>query len=92
MKKLKTIQYFTPEYLENCKTMTPGQIVQFLEDFRQLCSLNSPEAGKSKLISLKVPQNILSQFKNKAKLSGVAYQTQIKKLMQDWVLGRQNLD
>lgn len=33
---IKAIQYFTPEYLERCKQMTPLQILQFLEEFRLL--------------------------------------------------------
>ncbi len=30
----RPIQYFSPEYLKQCKQFTPEQIVQFLEDFR----------------------------------------------------------
>jgi hypothetical protein len=33
---MRPVQYFTPEYLEQCKQMTPGQILQFLEEFRLL--------------------------------------------------------
>lgn len=29
-------QYFSPEYLKQCKQLTPDQIVQFLEDFRRM--------------------------------------------------------
>ncbi len=36
MTRLKAIQYFSPEYLEQCRSMKPEQIVQFLEDFRTL--------------------------------------------------------
>lgn len=32
----KTIQYFTPEYLAQCRHMTPLQILTFLEEFRLL--------------------------------------------------------
>lgn len=31
---MRPVQYFTDEYLEQCKQMTPEQILQFLEDFR----------------------------------------------------------
>ena len=33
---MKTVQHFTLEYLEQCKQMTPEQILQFLDDFRLL--------------------------------------------------------
>ncbi len=33
-KQARPIQYFSPEYLEQCKALTPQQIVEFLEDFR----------------------------------------------------------
>jgi predicted DNA binding CopG/RHH family protein len=80
---MRPVQYFTKEYLAHCRTMTPEQIVDFLEGFRAL------HAGvavpiKSRLISLKVPEPLLASFKTKAKLSGVPYQTQIKRLMTDW--------
>ena len=32
----RPIQYFSPEYLKQCKKLTPDQIVQFLEDFRRM--------------------------------------------------------
>lgn len=81
--KKKTIQYFSKEYLERCKEMTPDQILQFLEDFQKL-ALQSEE--KCKLISIKIEPSLLNTFKQKAKLKGIPYQKQIKKLMRDWVL------
>ena len=33
-KQARPIQYFSAEYLEQCKALTPQQIVEFLEDFR----------------------------------------------------------
>lgn len=32
---MRAIQFFTAEYLEECKKLTPEQIIQFLEDFRK---------------------------------------------------------
>ena len=78
----KTIQYFTKEYLERCKGMTPDQIIEFLENYRMLFS-KIPE--KSQLISLKIEPSLLSAFKRKAELEGTPYQTQIKKLMKEWL-------
>ncbi len=78
----KTIQYFTKEYLDRCKGMTPEQIIEFLENYRLLFS-KIPE--KSQLISLKVEPSLLNAFKRRAELEGTPYQTQIKKLMQEWL-------
>jgi predicted DNA binding CopG/RHH family protein len=38
------------------------------------------------LISIKVPEALLSVFRNKAMQEDVPYQTKIKSLMTDWVL------
>lgn len=78
---MRPVQYFSPEYLAQCRKMTPEQIVSFLEDFR---ALSAAAPTKSRLISLKVPEPLLAAFRMKAKLSGVPYQTQIKRLMTDW--------
>jgi predicted DNA binding CopG/RHH family protein len=78
----KGIQYFTKEYLERCKGMTPDQILEFLENYRKLIA---ETAEQSQLISLKIRPSLLRAFKQKAQLAGVPYQTQIKKLMQAWL-------
>lgn len=58
-------------------------IVEFLESFRDMVD---PRAqAKSKLISIKIPEPLLTAFKFKAKSSGVPYQTMIKRLMIDWL-------
>lgn len=80
---MRPVQYFTPEYLEHCRKMKPEQIVQFLEDFRQLHG-PKPQA-KSRLIRIKIPEPLLAAFRTKAELSGVPYQTQIKNLMRGWL-------
>ncbi|MBI2070671.1 MAG: hypothetical protein HYT79_08725 [Elusimicrobia bacterium] len=81
----KAVQYFSDEYLEQCRKLTPEQILEFLEDFR---ALNAPGAkSKSRLISMKVPENLLSAFKTKSALAGIPYQAQIKRLMRRWALG-----
>jgi len=63
--------------------MTPDQVLQFLDDFRRL---HGERPATSKLISMKVPEDLLSTFKAKAKLRNIPYQTQIKILMKAWVL------
>ena len=84
---MKPVQYFSDEYLAQCKDMTPEQIIQFLDDFRQLHGQQNKSRSRSKLISLKVPENLLNIFKKQATLVGTPYQTQIKILMKEWVLG-----
>jgi hypothetical protein len=34
--RTRPVQFFSDEYLERCKQMSPTEIVQFLEDFRLL--------------------------------------------------------
>jgi predicted DNA binding CopG/RHH family protein len=82
---MKPVQYFSDEYLEQCRDMTPDQIIQFLDDFRQLHGTKAE--SKSKLISIKVPENLLNAFKVQANRKGTPYQTQIKALMKAWVTG-----
>ena len=84
MKAGRTIQYFSDEYLEYCRKLTPEQILQFLEDYRLLHA--SQQEGASKLISLKVPEHLLRSFRMKSEAEGVAYQTQIKNLIREWLL------
>jgi len=80
---MKTIQYFTPEYLEKCSKMKPEQILVFLDDYRTIFFQAKPK--KTKLISIKIPEDLLGAFRAKSDLNGVKYQTQIKNLMKDWV-------
>ena len=79
---MRAVQKFSDEYLERCREMSADEIVRFLDDFRRIHG-NKP--GKSRMISMKVPEELLSAFKTKAKLSDVRYQTQIKNLMRDWL-------
>ena len=77
---MKAVQHFTPDYLRQCRQMP--------EDFRRLHGgAAATKPGKSRLISLKVPEDLLAAFRDKARLEGRAYQTQIKELMRQWVLG-----
>lgn len=79
----KTIQFFTKDYLEQCKAFTPDQIIDFLENYRQLVG-HVPE--KCQAISLKIEPSLLNAFKQKAKLGNIPYQTKIKQLMREWVI------
>jgi len=80
---MKTVQYFTQEYLEKCSIMKPEQILQFLDDYKTLYFQAKPV--KTKLISIKIPEDLLGTFKIKSELEGIKYQTKIKNLMKEWV-------
>lgn len=80
---MRAVQYFTDEYLEQCRKMKPEQVLRFLEDFRELQKVRKP--ARSKLISIKIPEDLLESFKGKAERVGRPYQTQIKELMREWL-------
>ena len=76
------VQYFSDEYLKRCRQMKPEEIVQFLENFRLL---HGGERTPSKRISVRVPGTLLEVFRQRCRLEGVRYQTQIKRLMSEWL-------
>ena len=76
----RPVQFFSDEYLMQCRTMGSTAIAQFREDFRQLNAKNGP-TSKSILISLKVPSNLLATFRARCLLERIPYQTRIKQLM-----------
>jgi predicted DNA binding CopG/RHH family protein len=80
---MKAVQYFSDEYLERCRGMTAEQILRFLDDFHRL---HGSSPAKSKLISIKVPEDLLNAFKTRAAIANTLYQTQIKTLMKAWLL------
>ncbi len=80
---MRPVQYFTDEYLRQCREMKPEQVLRFLEDFREL--QKARKTVKSKLISIKVPEDLLNAIKAMASRKGRAYQTQIKDLMLEWL-------
>jgi predicted DNA binding CopG/RHH family protein len=83
---MKAVQYFSDDYLEQCRELSAEQILRYLDDFR---CLHAARSAASKLISIKVPQDLLNAFKAKSRLAGTPYQTQIKVLMKAWVLDQE---
>jgi predicted DNA binding CopG/RHH family protein len=89
----RPVQYFNADYLTHCREFTPEQILDFLESFKTVVSEAAiepsqklaPEYIKSKLISIKIPEDLLGVFKQQAARLGIPYQTQIKRLMKDWL-------
>jgi hypothetical protein len=57
---MKAVQYFSNEYLERCRGMKTEDILRFLDDFRRL---HGSSPVKSKLISIKVPEDLLNAFR-----------------------------
>ena len=84
---MKAVQYFSDGYLEQCKSFSTGAILEYLENFRLMQS----REDKSRLISIKVPESLLASFRTKAELNQLKYQTQIKRLMKEWVEGNMEL-
>ena len=80
---MRPVQKFSEEYLDRCREMSSDEIVRFLEDFRRVYG---KQASKSRLISIKIPEDLLTAFKAKATLENIRYQTQIKQLMKAWLL------
>lgn len=91
---MKAVQKFSDVYLQRCKKMNTDAIIKFLDDFRQLHGRQKSFLPKtetqikkvpSKLISIKMPEDLLGAFRAKTELTNTPYQTQIKQLMLDWV-------
>ena len=78
----RSTQFANPSMLVGpLEDVTP--IIEFLENFQQL--VNPQNKLQSRLISIKIPEALLSAFRFKAERAGVPYQTMIKKLMVDWL-------
>jgi hypothetical protein len=78
---MKVLQRFSAESLATSSKASPGEVVRFLEEFRQL---HGP-ARPSRLISMRVPEPLLASFKERCRIEGTPYQTRIKQLMTEWL-------
>lgn len=78
----KAVQFFNDEYLEQCRSMSPTQILKFLDDYRKL----HIEPGNLVQINLRVSKNILKAFKAKATKENIQYQIKIRELITNWVI------
>lgn len=83
---MKAVQHFTDEQLRYGRSLTPEQVVQFLDDFRILHGGRAAGQGKSTQVNVRVPPALLRAFRARADALGVPYQAQIKRLMEEWVL------
>jgi len=80
----RPVQFFSDEYLALCRKMSSSQIAKFLEDFRSL-QVASGSGSKCRMISIKIPEDLLAAFRVRCDLHRKAYQTTIKELMRDWL-------
>lgn len=91
----KALQVKGHEHFGAHEKLSPEATLQFLDEFAKLHSaklLSQTSDTKSILISMKVPPGLLQAFKSQCQLKGIPYQTQIKKIMREWLLtAAQNL-
>jgi predicted DNA binding CopG/RHH family protein len=80
---MKALHRLTNEQLQRSRKLTPDQVIGFLEHYRRL---HFGQPSPSKMVSIRIPADLLEAFKVQAYIHGTPYQTQIKKLMRDWVL------
>jgi predicted DNA binding CopG/RHH family protein len=78
------VQTLTIEQIAWGKKLSVEERVKFVEDFMRLAHDSSD--AKSKLISIKMPEDLLRLFKTKCAANGLTYQTHIKQLMKKWIL------
>lgn len=81
---MKAIQYFNDEILETCRQFSVKEILEFLKNFQTLSQ--SSKKVKTKAISIKIEEDLLQLFRQKAKLENQPYQTKIKDLMRKYCL------
>jgi len=82
----KAVHHFSDEALERAKDLTTTQIIELIDNFRNL-HFQAFQNQKSVLISMKVPNDLLQTFKLTARLKGKRYQSWIKELMREAVEG-----
>lgn len=91
------IWVFTENYLKSCSKMKPLDVLNYLEDYKKTLKFElekydfkENEKIKSILISIKIPEDLLAEFKATCIKKGLKYQTQIKALMINWL--KENID
>lgn len=73
--------------INKAKKLKAHDIISALEDFRILSKTRGQKKfeDKSILISMKVPESLLNDFKKTCADNGLKYQTHIKELMRAWL-------
>lgn len=70
------------------KRLTAEQSMEFIENFKKIVFASDQQG--STLISLRVSKSLLAAFKAKCTAENKTYQTQIKKLMAEYLTSGQN--
>lgn len=73
------------DYIKQCLKLKSHDVIKILEDYRTLGSIPEIKEDKSILISIKIPESLLSEFKAACAAKNLKYQTQIKNLMKEWL-------
>lgn len=74
------------KFIQQCLKLKSHDVIKILEDYRTLGSIPEIKEDKSILISIKIPESLLTEFKSACNSKNLKYQTQIKILMKDWLL------
>jgi predicted DNA binding CopG/RHH family protein len=90
---MKAVQFFSKQYLAICKKMSVEERLEYLDNFRRLYfevdlsrttdKLSKKLTKKSKLISIKMPESLISTLKMEAVRQNMPYQTLMKKLLRE---------
>lgn len=73
------------KYIKECLKLKSHDVIKILEDYRTLGSIPEIKEDKSILISIKIPESLLTEFKAACASENLKYQTQIKTLMREWL-------
>lgn len=87
-KENRPVQYFSEDYLAECQKMSLLEIVNKISDQQDFFWKMHTDKNydESTLISIKVPKNLLTEFRKKCETQDFKYQSQIKNLMMAWLL------
>jgi predicted DNA binding CopG/RHH family protein len=73
------------KFIQQCLKLKSHDVIKILEDYRTLGSTPQIREDKSILISIKIPESLLKEFKSACSQKNIKYQTQIKNLMREWL-------
>lgn len=73
-------------YVKQCLKLKSHEVIKILDDYRRLGDIPAPtQKDETILISLKIPESLLKEFKSACASKNLKYQSQIKVLMKEWL-------
>ncbi|MES2769029.1 MAG: hypothetical protein V4596_07780 [Bdellovibrionota bacterium] len=73
-------------FIKQCLKLKSHEVIKILEDYRNLGNIPEVKSkDESILISIKIPESLLTEFKAVCSAKNVKYQTQIKTIMKEWL-------